>query len=108
MRFMNDFDIEMACRRYAHQPNRLEVIEAVDALRVWADRNSDGWAYWPKPARAAARAMEAIEGDGTSAAWDRDDLFPGEVTSALRPIKAFLTRQGTSLGKVLDQYAGLV
>lgn len=106
MRFMNDYDIEQALRRYADQPNRLEVIEAVDALRTWADRNSDGWAYWPKPTRAASRAMEAIEGDGTSAAFERDDMTKIEVTKALVPIKAFLTRQGTTLDKVLAEYRG--
>ena len=106
MRFMNDWDLDEAARHYGDQPNRMRLIEAVDALRAWADNNSDGWAYWPKPARAATRAMEAIQGDGTNSAFDRDDLLPGEVTVALRPIRAFLTRQGTTLERIISQYAG--
>lgn len=39
----------------------LVVFEHAD---LCANRNSDGWAYWPKPFRAAARLMEPVEGDG--------------------------------------------
>ena len=56
---------------------------------------------WPLPARAAARAMEAIEGDGTNAARDRPDMTDAEVTAALRPIKAFLTRRGVAHDEVI-------
>ena len=93
MRYMNAFDIERAARVHAHQPNRAHLIHSVASLMEWANANSDGWAYWPKPARAAARAMELITGDGTSAADSRPDVTDAELTAALRPVKAFLTRQ---------------
>ena len=103
MRYMNDFDLERA-RRIATRDgrtNRLRLVQTVDALRRWANDNSDGWAYWPKPARAAAKAMELIEGDGTNAAHDRPDATDAEVTAALRPIKAFLTRQGVGHAAII-------
>jgi hypothetical protein len=101
MRFMNDYDLWTAQQRYAHQPNRTHLVIAVDFLRMWADNNSDGWAYWPKPCRAAAKAMEAITGDGTNQAFRRPDLTDSEVTAALAPIKAFLTRQGVDWHSVI-------
>lgn len=105
MRFMNDLDLMEAEHLYdpATTPNRAYVAATVNALRDWANRNSDGWAYWPKPARAAARAMELI--DGTT--WDdlqrlmAEDVTDAETAAALRPIRAFLTRQGVRHETVL-------
>ena len=61
-----------------------------------ADDNSDGWAYWPKPARAAAKLMELIEGDGTSEYryGQREDATQRELKAAYRPMKSFRTRIG--------------
>lgn len=61
----------------------------------YADTNSDGWAYWPLPARSAAKLMELIEGDGTWAARQDVDqrATPEAYRRALAPIKAFRTRQ---------------
>lgn len=105
MRYMNEYDIDSALRDYdpAIVPNRAYLALVVDALREWTNRNSDGWAYWPKPARAANRAMELIELTTTQELWRRQevDATDAEVTAALRPIKALLTRQGVRHEAVL-------
>lgn len=103
MRYMNDYDLARAARIAERNDwtNRARLVETVDNLRRWANRNSDGWAYWPKPCRAAARAMEEICGDGTSRAADRPDTTDAQLTAALRPIKAFLTRQGVDHGEII-------
>jgi hypothetical protein len=55
---------------------------------------SDGWAYWPKPCRAADKAMALID----STAYpeydrrEREDITEAEMLAAVRPIKSFLTR----------------
>lgn len=92
MRYMNDFDLLHARSRYGagRTPNRLALVMVVDNLRNWADQNSDGWAYWPKPCRAAAKAIELIDGQAT------DDITDAEMQKAVRPIKAFLTRERAS------------
>lgn len=98
MRFMNDWDIERATLRWAGHPVLGPAARQVEILHDWADRNSDGWAYWPKPARAAARLMELIERDGTSQ-WlhgDRTDATVTELIQALAPVKAFRTRMTTA------------
>jgi hypothetical protein len=104
MKYMNDYDIAMARRAFADHPVLAPAVEIVANLRDWTNQNSDGWAYWPKPCRAAARLIELIERDGT---WEarygaRDDATPEELKAALRPIKSFLTRQGVPHSEVLS------
>jgi len=93
---MNDYDLDYARSRFtrATKPNRLALVYVVDNLREWANTVSDGWAYWPKPCRAASAAMALIEST-TSAANDeqeRHDISDAEMLAAVRPIKALLTR----------------
>jgi hypothetical protein len=98
VRFMNIFDISRAAHRHADHEVTMAAVETLWRLMEWADSNSDGWAYWPKPARSAARLMELVEGDGTwQAAEDIDQrATPAAYRKACAPIKAFLTRQGVS------------
>lgn len=93
MRFMNDYDLYIARQRFGKglAPNRLALVIAVERLAEWADSHSDGWAYWPKPCRAAANAIELI--DGLNRADERVDITEAEMLTAVRPIKAFCTRQ---------------
>lgn len=83
MSFMNDHDIYWARQRYASTEVLAPATETLVALHDWANENSDGWAYWPKPARSAAKLMELIQGG---------DATPAQYRKALAPIKAFRTR----------------
>lgn len=97
MRYMNDYDIERALRRYAWHPILGPAAATLSNLAEWTNTHSDGWAYWPKPCRAAARLMEMIERDGTAVYIfdaEREDVTLDEYRKALAPIKAFRTRQG--------------
>jgi hypothetical protein len=97
---MNDYDLTSAEQRYSQgdTPNRLRLTRIVSALREWADQNSDGWAYWPKPVRAASKAIELIDSTTTpeNQRRSREDITEVEMSRALSPIKAFLTRQHVS------------
>jgi len=93
---MNDYDIARAQRTFGEHPVLGPAIETLGNLVVWTNCHSDGWAYWPKPCRAAAKLMEMIERDGT---WEfsqgpRSDVTLAEYKAALRPIKSFRTRHG--------------
>lgn len=105
MRFMNEYDLQDAARRFntGNTPNRLRIANTVQNLADWADRNSDGWAHWPKPGKAADKAMQLIESRtwAENNAQEREDATTVEVTAALRPIKAFLTRNGVPHGEVI-------
>jgi hypothetical protein len=76
-------------------PNRAHVANVILNLARWADANSDGWAYWPKPARAAANAMHEIHAYTAieRVAQEQRDLTDQQVRKLLAPIKAFCTRQ---------------
>lgn len=105
MRFMNTYDIAEALRRFdpSITPNRAYVARVVDAMEDYANTHSDGWAYWPKPAQACARAFELIDGGTTPERirQEETDATDAEVVSALRPIKALLTRRGEKHENVL-------
>lgn len=105
MLFMNEYDIEDALRRVNPdtEPVLAEAVIALANLAAWTNNNSDGWAYWPKPCRAAKALQEAIQAHQR---WERaayqgrrdpaDEITPAALKKALSPIKAFLTRQGVS------------
>ena len=100
MKYWNEYDIVQQERRARnnHCPNRLEGVDVVARLKDWADRNSDGWAYWPKPVRAAKNLMVLVEsGDH----WVCDDVTETELKRALVPVKSFLTRHGVEHSEVL-------
>lgn len=111
MIYMNDYDRLNAISRFtqATKPNLLALALVVDNLAGWADDNSDGWAYWPKPVRAAQRAIELIEQGlqderdhgcrsrpGMTGVVEFVDITDAELVAAIKPIRAFLTRQGVS------------
>ena len=92
MRFMNTWEIDEARTLYARHPVLGPATETLANLRDAADANSDGWCYWPKPARAAAKLMELIERERFVS--ERDEATERELRKALAPIKAFRTRSG--------------
>lgn len=96
-RYMNDYDIQHAVGRFirASKPNRLALAYVVQNLAEWADEHSDGWAYWQAPRNAADKAMRHIESTTNAAndAQETEDISDAQVREAVRPIKAFLTRQ---------------
>lgn len=100
MTFMNEYDLDFARRRFtrAATPNRLALALVVDNLREWADTHSDGWGYWPKPSRAAQRAVAHIVSttNAANAQQEAEDISDAAVRAAVRPIKAFLTRHGAT------------
>lgn len=111
MLYMNDYDLSFAKVRFdrAGCPNRYHLATAVDSLREWADRNSDGWAYWPKPARAARKAMLLIQSTTNAANTEQEmeDATDAETKAALAQIKRFLTTQGVDAPtsrRIVDQW----
>jgi hypothetical protein len=101
MMFMNDHDIEDAAVRLRGCPNLSIGVMVLARLAGWTNRNSDGWAYWPKPTNAARRLMELLQ------SADRFDPNPIDVTEeelrrTFTPIKAFLTRQGVDHAEIFS------
>jgi len=107
MHFANDYDIATWQTRYNANtglPNLGKAADNLDALREWADANSDGWAYWPKPLRAAQALINNLRAaDEAHRDYRREveDITDAQLAAALRPVKAFLTRQGVDHAGVL-------
>lgn len=93
MRFMNTHDIADASFRYKDHPVLGPATDTLANLAQWTDEHSDGWAYWPKPARAAASLQKLITGDGARETADERATVEA-YRAALVPIKAFRTRHG--------------
>lgn len=96
--FMNEWDIEEAVRQHDDHPILGPATETLYNLMRWTNRHSDGWAYWPKPCRAARKLQELIQGDGSWEAryGERTDVTEAQLKAAYSPIKAFLTRQNAT------------
>lgn len=103
MLYMNEYEIDH------HVEAHSDVIEDLVALRGarilqrladWADENSDGWAYWPKPARSAEKLMRLLkdrERRWSEAGPDADEgVTEADLRKALTPIKSMLTRVGAT------------
>jgi hypothetical protein len=111
MLFLNEYEIEDALRRVNPdaEPVLAEAVIVLANLAAWTNANSDGWAYWPKPCRAAKALQTAIQAHQD---WERSEyqrpregaeITPAVLKRALTPIKAFLTRQGVA-HDVLNSY----
>ena len=85
MMFMNESEIMMYEDRYRSHPVLGPATRTLAALRDLADRNSDGWCYWPKPVRSARKLMELIEAGP-------DKATEAQYRRSLGPIKAFCTK----------------
>lgn len=97
---MNEYEIEEAAERHARHPVLGPATRTLAGLMAWTNTNSDGWPYWRKPRQAAAKLMALIE----AASWREGDLRYAEPTvdackAALRPVKAFRTRQANDRGR---------
>lgn len=91
--WMNEYDVEDALRRVDPEetPNLAGAVIALANLVSWTNSNSDGWPYWAKPGNAAKSLQALIQGVDR---YDPQDVTAAQVTKALSPVKAFLTRQG--------------
>jgi len=95
MYFMNEIEVESVYNKYCDHDILGPAVTTLANLMEWANDNSDGWAYWPKPARAAKNLMMLVERQIIN---DRQGvtgsgIHAAEVRRALAPIKAFRTRQ---------------
>jgi hypothetical protein len=91
MNFMNEWEIEDAVLQFRDDRILGAAAQTLSNLCELANTNSDGWAYWPKPARAANKLMCLLQG-----AMNRREplkVTSAQVRGAYSPIKAFLTRE---------------
>lgn len=95
MRFLNEDEVAEALVRFADDPILSRATRTLSSLVIATNANSDGWAYWPKPSRAAARLQELIS-DNTTRYYQGKSVEASveQYRKALGPIKSFRTRTG--------------
>lgn len=94
MLFMNQWDVEEAVDRFADDPVLGPASQTLANLVEWTNCHSDGWAYWPKPCRAAAKLQELLEANHPyRKPWNAPAVTVAQYAKTLVPIKAFRTRQ---------------
>jgi len=98
MLFLNEWEVNDREIRFngGHTPVLGRAATILGNLVRWTNRNSDGWAYWPKP-RRASKSLQALLYDIRR----ENDITEAELSKALAPVKAFLTRQGVDHDIVL-------
>jgi hypothetical protein len=100
MLFINEYEIDdmlLTRFRFGNTPNLYLGAQILDRLMRWTNANSDGWAYWPLPTRAAKKLMELLN---AADFHDPEDCDAAALNKACIPIKAFLTRQGVDHAEV--------
>ncbi|ALY10869.1 hypothetical protein WILDE_87 [Arthrobacter phage Wilde] len=94
---MNQDEVLDAAERWFDRedtPNLYEGAQILARLMGWTNSISDGWQYWPKPKRAAAKLMATLESKRRERFDGPDDISAAELTKLVSPIKAMLTRAG--------------
>lgn len=111
--WMNEHEVEQAADLFGEcsieVPNLYAGARVLYALMRWTNDNSDGWPYWQKPAKAADSLMDLLQAHTYAAQFGHyqgsanllRDVTTEELTKALSPVKAFLTRQGIDHAAVL-------
>lgn len=89
MMFMNEHEIEVYLFQFRSGTNLRIGAGVLYRLMYWTNENSDGWAFWPRPARSAKSLMALIYKKD----HEGQDCTEAELRKACAPIKAFLTRQ---------------
>lgn len=103
MTWINEYEVEEVAEKFHdadETPNLHRGAQILLRLMRWTNNNSDGWPYWQKPANAASKLMDLLHAHRRD--WAVVDISTQELTKALSPIKAFLTKQGVDHALILD------
>lgn len=98
MMFINESDVMFIQRETERRGHERSLHGAAILARLidWTNDNSDGWAYWQAPSRAANKLSDLLHFRYLTNLGKRieGDVTEAELKKALTPIKAFLTRRG--------------
>jgi len=84
MFFLNEAEIDMYLERHERHPVLRKATKLLSEFRHLVNNNSDGWAYWGPPVRAAKKLMQLIS--------NRAEVTEADLKKAITPIKSFCTR----------------
>lgn len=100
---MNEHEIDRDASRYSNHPVLAEATRFLRDFKDAVNQNSDGWAYWHQPFRAAKKLMtfiqEAIKHERSGGYGPDCGIAPtvAALRKSLVPIKSFATRRNFPL-----------
>jgi hypothetical protein len=99
MQFANEYDIHWWVERHAADPILSCAANTLRSLKDAVNGCSDGWSYWPAPARSAQKLIALItDAERAQRRGEAHKLTVADLDRAYRPIKAFHTRYGARYG----------
>lgn len=90
---MNQSDIEIMASNTHDCPNVRKAVRLLAALLEAVNAQSDGWAHWAAPSRAAEPLMDLLRGVGNIWHDTHGTISDSELRKAITPIKAMVTNQ---------------
>jgi hypothetical protein len=91
--FMNQAEIEYAHSRNHACPNVRKGIQLLYRLMQAVNDQSDGWAYWHAPSRAAEQLQTLLKTAGNLSYDTHGTITTAQLKKAITPIRAMVTRQ---------------
>ena len=91
--WMNQYEIEAAAQARHACPNVRKGVRLLAALLEAVNSQSDGWAYWPAPSKAAEKLMNLLHTSGNLAYGTGRKISDAELKAAISPIRAMVTKQ---------------
>jgi len=90
---MNQGDIEMAASNRHDCPNVRKGFRLLHSLLMAVNSQSDGWAYWSAPSKAADKLMTLLRTAGNIWYDTSGTITASELKSAISPIRRMVTLQ---------------
>ena len=90
---MNQAEIEWTASRQHDCPNVRKGVRLLHRLMEAVNEQSDGWAYWPAPSKAAEKLMELLKTAGNLQHGTYGTISDADLKAAIATIKRMVTHQ---------------
>lgn len=90
---MNQADIELAANNHHDCPNVRKGFNLLLRLMQTVNEQSDGWAYWSAPSKAAEQLMGLLKTAGNLWYDTHGKISDANFRKAVTPIKSMVTKQ---------------
>lgn len=91
--FMNQHEIEWAAQQQHTCPNVRKGVRLLKRLMEAVNEQSDGWAYWSAPHKAADQLIELLRGAGNLSYGTHGKISDTDFRKAVAQIRAMCTKQ---------------
>ena len=102
--WMNQAEIEWAARQSHECPNVRKGVRLLYQLMQAVNDQSDGWAYWQAPSKAADKLIELLKTAGNLIYGTHGTITDADFRKAVTPIRSMVTRQNRTQAKFGNKF----